>query len=253
MTSTSGADGLTRDAFLGGTVMAWQPRKGFRAGLDTVLLAAAVEAQAGQSVLELGCGAGIASLCLMARVPGLSVTGVEVQPQYAALAVRNAPGGFRAVEADLAELPADLRNQSFHHVMMNPPYFDRAASIASPHRGRDMAFGGGTPLGDWIAQAARRLRPHGWMTLIQKAERLPEILAACDGRMGSVAVRPVTGRAGRDADRILLRAKKDGRAAFRLMAPLILHEGGRHLSDAEDFRPEVAALLRAPVALGWDD
>ena len=51
-------------------------------------VAASVPARAGQSVLDLGCGVGAVALCLGARVPGLTLTGVERQPDYAALAQR---------------------------------------------------------------------------------------------------------------------------------------------------------------------
>jgi tRNA1Val (adenine37-N6)-methyltransferase len=44
----------TFDAFLGGRITLEQPTKGYRAGVDPVLLAASVPARAGQSVLELG-------------------------------------------------------------------------------------------------------------------------------------------------------------------------------------------------------
>ena len=67
---------LTRDAMLGGKVQIWQPREGYRAGTDPVLLAASVEARAGQSVLELGCGGGAALCCLGARVPGVRLAGL---------------------------------------------------------------------------------------------------------------------------------------------------------------------------------
>ena len=76
----------TNDLFLGGKVTALQPAKGYRAGIDAVLLAASVPAKAGETVLELGCGVGVASLCLAARVEGVEITGVELQPEYAALA-----------------------------------------------------------------------------------------------------------------------------------------------------------------------
>ena len=62
---------LTRDAFLGGRLHLWQPVNGYRAGVDPVLLAASVNARAGQAVLELGCGGGTAMLCLGKRVSGL--------------------------------------------------------------------------------------------------------------------------------------------------------------------------------------
>lgn len=50
------ANQLTHDAFLGGRLRVWQPKSGFRAGVDAVLLAAAVPIRGGQSALELGPG-----------------------------------------------------------------------------------------------------------------------------------------------------------------------------------------------------
>lgn len=88
MRMTSGSTDTTDNGFLGGRLQLLQPRRGYRAGLDPVLLAASVAARPGQAVLELGCGVGTALLCLGARVPGLSLTGVELQPDYAALARR---------------------------------------------------------------------------------------------------------------------------------------------------------------------
>ncbi len=238
---------LTCDEFLGGKIRLWQPREGYRAGVDPVLLAAGVPAEAGQDVLEIGCGAGAAILCLGARVQGLTLTGVEVQPAYAALARRNAAGNglaIEVVEADLRAFPADLRQRHWHHILMNPPYFDRTASTASVDEGRDTALGGDTPLADWIGVAARRLRPKGTLTLIQRIERLPEALMACEGRLGSVIVRPLAPREGRAPKLFLLQARKGGRAAFHLAPPLVLHEGSTHVGDREDYTAEARAILR---------
>lgn len=243
---------LTRDAFLGGRLRLLQPRRGYRAGIDPVLLAAAVPASPGEAVLELGCGAGVAVLCLGARVPGLRLAGVELQPAYADLARRNAALNALAlevVEADLRALPPDLRQRSFDHVLANPPYFDRRASTRAADPGRDMALGGDTPLADWIEAAARRLVPGGTLTLSLRIERLPETLAAIPPRLGSVSVLPLAARTGRAAHLFLLQAKKGGRAAFRLCAPLVLHAGPAHLRDGEDYAPEAARILRDASAL----
>lgn len=234
----------------------WQPEAGFRSGLDAVLLAAAVPARAGQTVLELGIGAGAATLCLAARVPGLALCGVEVQPDYAALARANAArngADVQVVEADVGALPAGLRQRQFAHVFANPPYFDRRRGSAAPDAGRDIALAGATPAAAWVETAAARLAPKGWLTMIQKADRLPELLAAAQPILGSITVLPLAGRAGKEAGRIILWARKDGRAPFRLAAPMVLHEGPAHLRDEEDYTAQVREILRGGAGLPIPD
>lgn len=190
-------------------------------------------------------------MCLAARTAGLALHGVEVQSVYADLCRRNAAANAVDAliwEADLRDLPKDLRAKTFDHVFANPPYFDRAKGSQSTSDHRDIAFGGQTDISDWIDTASRRLKPKGTLTLIQKADRLPDVLKAIDSRLGSVQVRPVSGRTGRPADRVLIRAIKGGRADFRLLAPIDLHEGPTHGGDAEDYRPEIAAVLRNGAA-----
>jgi len=237
----------TFDAFLGGRLTLQQPTKGYRAGVDPVLLAAAVRARVGQSVLELGCGTGAALLCLATRVSGLGLHAVEVQPHYADICRANAVANHIDAmiwTADLRDLPADLRALTFDHVIVNPPYFERASGNSSPLPDRDIAFAGDTATVDWIDTATRRLKPKGTLTLIQKADRLPDLLRAIDDRLGAIHVYPITGRAGRPADRIVLRARKGGRAPFKLHAAIALHDGPSHVSDGEDYRPEIAEILR---------
>lgn len=243
---------LTCDDFLGGKLRAWQPRRGYRAGVDPVLLAAATPAKSGQSVLELGCGVGVASLCLAARVPDLALRGVELQPDYADLARRNGAENavdFKVFTADLRALPDDLRQQRFDHVIMNPPYFDRTAGTQAEDQGRDIALGGDTPLGDWLDIGARRVGPRGYLTLIQHMTRLPEALAALSGRLGAIIVCPISGRAGRAPELFLLQARQEGRAAFRMASALVMHKGATHKSDEESYTPAVHAVLRNGAAL----
>ena len=246
----------TRDAFLGGRVRAWQPRAGFRSGVDAVLLAAAVSARPGDRVLDMGCGAGVAVLCLAARVSGIVAAGLEVQPAYADLARRNAAdaGLTLAMHVGSAEaLPAALRAERFEHILSNPPYFEAHAPRAED-AGRDVARAESVTLSDWIAAAGRRLAPGGRLTLIQRAERLPDILTACaTARLGSLALRPLAPRDGRPARLVLVQARKDGRAPFRLLAPLVLHAGDRHPGDRDHYTPAATAILRDGAALSWTD
>jgi tRNA1Val (adenine37-N6)-methyltransferase len=245
-------EALTQDAFLGGRVALLQPRGGYRAGIEPVLLAASVPAAPGDRVLELGTGSGVALLCLAARVPDLALSGIELQPDYADLARRNgALNGvaLEVVEGDLARMPAILRQRRFDRVLMNPPFFDASGHTPPPDPGRGAARRHDGALGTWFAAAAARLSPRGTLSAILRAEALPAALAALPGHVGSVEAKPLSPRTGRDARLVLLRAVKGGRAQFRLLAPLVLHEGERHEGDGESFRPEAQAILRHGAAL----
>ncbi|MEM8731267.1 MAG: methyltransferase [Pseudomonadota bacterium] len=247
---------LSRDAFLGGKLFLWQPKSGYRAGVDPILLAASVDAEPGQEVLDLGCGAGAAALALGTRIPGLRLTGLDMQPAYAALARRNAAAAdqqMQVIDGDIAAPPAEVRQMSFHHILANPPYFDPNARLAAADAGRERALSEAVPLAEWVAFAARRLRPRGYLHMIQRSQRLPDLLVAAEGKLGSVEVLPLAARVGRSAEHILFRARKDGRAAFRIHFPKVLHTGARHTQDAEDYSREIADVLRNGQKLCWPD
>ena len=223
--------------------------------MDAVFLAAAVPARPGEHARDLGCGAGAAILALGTRVPAMGLAGLEIQPAYAALARENAARnglGLEVLDGDVAQPPPTLRERAFDHVLMNPPYYDRASTTPAWDPGRDLAHGGTVPLGLWLDLAARRLRPKGVLTLIQRSARLPEVLAALPATMGSVAVRPLAPREGRPAATILLRSQKGGRTPFRLLAPLAVHAAPRHQRDEEDLSPWAVAVLRDGAELPWD-
>lgn len=242
---------LTRNGFLDGRLSIWQSARGYRAGMDPVLLAAACPAQPGQSVLELGCGVGTAILCLATRIPGLSLTGLELQEDYAALARRNADTAgvaLTVLTGDLAAPPAALRAARFDQVLMNPPYF--TPGTPGPDPGRATARQDGAALATWVDAGLRRLRPGGALTLIQRSDRLPEVLAALTPRAGAICLRPLASRPGVEAARFVLTAIKGRRDGLRLLAPLTVHAGAAHMGDGtEDYTPEARAILRDGAAL----
>ncbi len=83
-----------------------------------------------------------------------------------------------------------------------------------------------------------------------RAEGLPEILTALAGRAAGVVL-PLAARPGRDAKRVIVRARKGGRSPFRLAAPLVLHAGAAHLADGDDHTPQARAILREAAALDF--
>ena len=243
---------LTRDDFLGGAVRIWQPKDGYRAGVDPVLLAASIPAQAGETALELGCGGGAALACLATRVPGITCMGVEVQPAYAALAQRNLDDNGLAgavLCADLSNLPADVKSQRFDHVIANPPYFEDFRAVAARSQERAVSRSGALPLEKWVSVASKRLKPGGAATFIQRADRLPELMSAFFACLGALELWPIHPRSTRPARLVLLRGRKERRAAFVSHPPLVLHRGESHEKDADSYTESVSKVLRSACAL----
>lgn len=242
---------LTEDHLLGGRVRLRQPARGYRVAIDPVLLAAAVPAEAGQSVLDAGAATGAASLCLAARVPGCRITGLEIQPALWRLASDNTTqngldGRVEMVRADLGRPPPGLAGNRFDHVMTNPPYLAAPAATASPVPERRLAsFEQDLDLAGWIGACLRLLAPGGLLTLIQRADRLADVLAATSGRLGDLVVFPLwPGRGDRPAGRILVQGRKGSRGPLTLAPGLILHEDdGRFTAGAEAILRRGEALL----------
>ena len=235
---------FTTDKFLDGRVSVRQPKKGFRSGLDAVMLAAAVPAKKGESVLELGSGAGAASLCLAARVGDCEIAGVEVDKALVAMANRNAADNGLAErvtfdEADALALPAWLRRE-FAHVLCNPPFHDEDAHLP-PHRAKARATHDHGNLGKWLQSGLKRVAPKGTLTMIIRADRLKDLLGRApeDG----VTVFPLWPHAIEPAKRLIVQIRKGAHAQSVMLPGLVLHEeDGR-------YTPEADAVLRGAGAL----
>jgi len=242
----------TADSLLGGKVVFYQPAEGYRAAIDPVLLAAAVPARAGDHVLDLGAGAGAASLCLARRVPEAYVTGLEIDPALISIARTNAAeNGFGErlafVVGNVAAPPAALRAESFDAVMLNPPYRAEGSGTASPDamKQRANAEVGEADLRVWLAAALELVKPKGSIVLIHRADRLDEIMALLSGKAGETAVLPFWPQAGKPAKRMILRARKGIRTGATMLPGLVLHGG-----DGK-YTPEAEAVLRDGAALGF--
>lgn len=239
---------VSKDHLLGGRVRLRQAVDGYRAGLDAVLLAASIPAMSGERVLDLGCGAGAVSLCLLARVGDCHVTGVEIDHDMAQLAQDNA--ALNGWEARLSIVAGDisrrglLSDQTFDHIMANPPFHDKRRHRLPRLEQRAQALvEGEAGVDKWFAVGLRRVKPGGSLTFILRADRLDEALAALGGLAGRITVVPVHSHAGKPAIRVIVQAIKERRTPLSLLPALVLFdEKGEQSGAARDILANGARL-----------
>jgi tRNA1(Val) A37 N6-methylase TrmN6 len=255
MTSTDEDIGFSLDRFLDGRLLLRQPEKGHRIGTDALLLAAAT--QANGRVCDLGSGVGAIGLALALR--GCSdVTLVEKGSIFAQCAADNINTSnnqktAQVIEADVFDRSSFLRHpsladQSFDAVATNPPYDQALKGRRSPTELKLVAHAmQGGDLQSWLKTAVRLLKDGGVLTLVHRADRLHDILAAMPVRTGEIAVLPVQPQSDQAATRVIVRAVAGSKAGLTLLPPLILHKpDGTFSDDAEMIHRGRATLSMQP-------
>lgn len=246
----------TRDGFLGGRLVITQPAKGFRAGLDSVLLGAAVGAARGQ-LLDLGAGVGTAALVALTHHPALTASLADNDPEALALARENLVSNGFAERAETLALDvtaagavrraAGLASDHYAAVIANPPFFATGQGTPAPHAARAAARQmPASGLEQWARTAAASAAPGGEVVFIVPAESLADGLGAFSGRFGALTVLPLSPRPGEAATRILLRGIKGSGAPLRLLSTRAIHG-----AEGEAFAPEIDGILRGAARLVW--
>lgn len=242
----------TDDAFLGGKLWMLQPKSGYRAAIDAVCLAASVAAQTGDKVLDIGMGVGVSGLCLAWRVPGIHLTGLEIQSDLTELArlniERNNLTDIDVVEGDIMHAPAAIGREVFDHVLTNPPFYDHHKAISPPDQGKSTAHmhSGDDFLKLWIDNAIEFLKPKGTLTLVYPAERLDHLLTLISEPLGDIVILPLWPGNGKPAKRVIVSGQKETSGVLRLLSGLRLHVPPKR------YAPEAEKVLRDGEAISFD-
>ncbi|RED53698.1 tRNA1(Val) (adenine(37)-N6)-methyltransferase [Aestuariispira insulae] len=242
---------VTDDAFLGDRLTIRQPKEGYRAAMDPVLLAAAAPLLTKGRVLDVGSGVGTAGFCYLTRVAGPELVSLEIDPLLVDLARHNADTNNLAERATLLQgdllnsRSAALTSNGFDLVLTNPPYLRAGHADRPPNAIKDRAnVEGAADLKKWIAFCLRMLRQKGTLVMIHRADRVDEILCHLQGKVGDLAIIPLWPRQGRDAKRVIIRGRKAIKGPTRLSAGLVLHP-----DDGQRYSSEAIAILRDGGAL----
>jgi tRNA1(Val) A37 N6-methylase TrmN6 len=224
-----------------------QPEGGFRPGLDSVMLAAACPAKAGDHILDLGCGVGSAGLCVLSRVDGTRLSGLDVQGEYIALAEDNAALNDMAERTRfLTGCISQFSETKFDHIICNPPFMEAGTHSPSPDESRAKANGhdGDATLEDWVKAAFNALKSGGSFTIIHRADMSDKIILALGKSFGATEIIPLWPKAGRPAKRVIIRTIKHRKSPATIHAGLILHQ------ENGEYTPEAENILRHSQFLG---
>lgn len=247
---------ITDDAFLGGALKLLQPRTGYRAGVDAVLLAASIPCLPGrhECVLDAGGGVGTVGLSVARRCPDSTAVLLERAPRLVELARENVKRNalsdrVKVFSGDLTASWTEMAGEglapdSFDHVFANPPFHVDGKGTPSPDPWKSVAHS--MPEADlqlWGRLMARMAQPDGTATMIHKAEALTQVISAFAGRFGNLRILPIYPREGQPAIRIIVQGTKGSRAPLAILPGLVLH------GEGNAFTPAAEAILRNGAAL----
>lgn len=228
------------DEFLGGRISLKQPKKGYRITSDSVFLAASIVPKKSDKILDVGAGSGAILSCLAARLgedaKSITMHGVELQDDLTTLARENGTDCITYFEGDIFKDIDGCEANSYHHVISNPPYYEKGKISASPYKTKAVAHGDDmADLGLWIERSMRMVRPKGYMTVVHRADRLNDIVAVMSEKAGSIIIYPFYSKAGKDASRVIIRAQKDANGLLALKSGMIVHKSdGTYSDEAEN-------------------
>ncbi len=228
----------TQDDFLGGRVSLMQPKKGYRISSDTVFLAATILPKPCEDILDVGAGSGGILSCLEERMGKkaieFSMTGIEIQSELIDLARKNSKN-VTYIKGDIMDKVEGCDPNSFHHVVSNPPYYEKGTVTSSPYQSKAVAHGEEMDaLNLWVERCLRMVRPKGYLTLIHRADRLDDILIALKPKAGSIIVFPFYPKKGKEANRVIIRAQKGGKGLLTLQSGLIVHKSDGNYTEAAE-------------------
>ncbi len=224
------------DLLIGGLKIIQQV-DGFRFSLDAVLLAHFATVKRGAAAVDLGAGTGVLGLLLAAR-GAASVTGVELDPDMAAMAGRSIV--LNGLEGRLAVLCADVRSiasggllaaKRWDLVVANPPYRSPVGGAVSPRGAVALArheLAGG--LDEFVAAAAYLLKERGRLAMVHLPERLADIVGAMRAAgLEAKRLRLVHPAPDKAAKLMLVEGVRGARPGLAVEPPLHVYDAaGRH-------------------------
>lgn len=207
-----------------------QKKKGFRFGMDSVLLAHFTSVSARASVSDLGAGAGVLTLLLAAHGKGKHFYAVEVQKETAEMMRRTVrlnglEDRITVYNCDVSRASEMIGGFSVDAVVCNPPYSEPGASVISGSESRGIAkHQKRKTLDAFFSSAYSILKGKGRMFLVYPAPQMLKVMNRLSAsRLEPKRVRLVHPFSGRPARLVLIEAIKDAKPMLEVLPPLIVY------------------------------
>ncbi len=234
----------TTDLFFNGRITCKQPLEGFRAGTDSVFLAASINPAHGTKILEMGCAAAVASCCLLYRCPSVQLDGVEIIHNYKQYARDNViyngfDTRFNFIHADITEKVSQLnalglRSDYYDQIFANPPYFVSHESRPLKDSLKEKAHKRqANELSIWLSRIVSFLHANGVLTLIIPTHSLSELIGAMQKySCGAIKILPIYTDYNKPARRLIIQAQKGRKPESTMLPPLYVHKKDRFYRKA---------------------
>ena len=200
-------------------------------GMDAVLLSGFVKVKPGASVLDMGTGTGIIPILLSAKTEASHLTGLEIQPDSADMALRsvklnNLHDRIDIVTGDIKEASLLFPKAGFDAVTCNPPYMIGEHGIKNPDSA--MAIARHEILctfEDVAREAALLLKPGGSFFLVHRPFRLSEIIITLTShKLEPKRMQLVYPFADKEPNMVLIEAVRGGKSRLSVEKPLIIYK-----------------------------
>ena len=231
---------LTVDTLFEGQLRVKQMQRGYRFSVDAVLLAKFAGPLTTETVLDLGTGCGVIPLILAFRYRKIVVHGVELQPELAGIAARNAAdNGFLdrvLIHAlDMKKVSPFLTSGSVDLVVCNPPFHPIYTGRINPDPQRAIARHEiGITLFELVETAGRMLRDGGRFAAVYPVGRMDDMLLEMrhEGLEPKI-LRLVYPKENGPAKLFLVEGIKGGRETMEVPPPLVLYQAdGAYTKEA---------------------
>ncbi len=221
----------TLDDLILGNMKIIQARRGYRFSLDSVLLAHFVELAGVSRVIDLGTGSGVIPTLLAVRSPLIKISGVEIQPLMVDRAGRSVSlngleDRIEIIQADIKQIKQSLPGGCAELVLSNPPFWRKGEGQVSMNPEEAIARHAlNLNLAELVEQGAYLLQQGGKMAVIQRAERLAEIMNIFESHHLFIKrLRMVHSFVDRNAGLVLVEGQKNRPGSLTILPPLVIYE-----------------------------